>query len=108
MKEKEVEIYKTCQERDYYKEQLEQLPETNIVAEGMQNEFIAIINAMYARGMFTCTKKEAMERMANGLGCPQMANNFNGQLYKIKATNKYSAIFEDLSEVAEQERMKND
>ena len=84
------------------------LPETNIVAEGMQNEFIAIINAMYARGMFTCTKKEAMERMANGLGCPQMANNFNGQLYKIKATNKYSAIFEDLSEVAEQERMKND
>ena len=99
-----------AEEKQQAQQQLaaQSLPETNIVAEGMQNEFIAIINAMHARGMFTCTKKEAMERLANGLGCPQMANNFNGQLYKIKATNKYSAIFEDLSEVAEQERMKND
>ena len=82
------------------------LPVSNIVAEGMQNEFIAIFNAMHARGMVSCSKKDFMERMANALGCPQMANNYSGQLYKIKLTNKYEAIFDDLSDVARQEKMK--
>ena len=82
------------------------LPANNIVAEGMQNEFIAIFNAMHARGMLTCSKKEFIERMANALGCPQMANNYSGQLYKIKLTNKYETIFDDLSDVARQEKMK--
>lgn len=82
------------------------LPVSNIVAEGMQNEFIAVFNAMHARGMVTCSKKEFIERMANALGCPQMANNYSGQLYKIKLTNKYETIFEDLSDVAQQEKMK--
>lgn len=84
----------------------ESLPEANIVAEGMQNEFIAILNAMYARGMVTCSKKEFIERMANALGCPQMANNYSGQLYKIKLANKYDKIFDDLSDAAQQEKMK--
>ena len=79
------------------------LPMENVVAEGMQNEFLAILNAIYARGMVTCSKKEFIERMATALGCPQMANNFSGQLYKIKTTNKYSAIFDNLSEAAEKE-----
>lgn len=84
----------------------ESLPEANIVAEGMQNEFIAILNALYARGMVTCSKKEFIERMANALGCPQMANNYSGQLYKIKLTNKYDKIFDELSDAAQQEKMK--
>ena len=84
----------------------ESLPEANIVAEGMQNEFIAILNAMYARGMVTCSKKEFIERMANALGCPQMANNYSGQLYKIKLANKYDKIFDELSDAAQQEKMK--
>lgn len=82
------------------------LPEANIVAEGMQNEFIAIFNAMHARGMITCSKKEFIERMANALGCPQMANNYSGQLYKIKLANKYDKIFDELSDAAQQEKMK--
>ena len=105
------EKYVRCaEEKQQAKQQLaaQSLPVTNVVAEGMQNEFIAIFNAMHARGMVTCSKKEFIERMANALGCPQMANNYSGQLYKIKLTNKYGAIFDDLSEAAEQERMKND
>ena len=101
--------YVQCaEEKQQAQQQLaaQSLPASNIVADGMQNEFIAIFNAMYARGMFSCTKKEAMERLANALGCPQMANNYSGQLYKIKLTNKYEAIFEDLSDVAQQEKMK--
>ena len=56
--------------------------------------------------MVTCSKKEFIERMANALGCPQMANNYCGQLYKIKLTNKYETIFDDLSDAAQQEKMK--
>ena len=84
----------------------ESLPQANIVADGMQNEFIAIFNAMHARGMVTCSKKEFIERMANALGCPQMANNYSGQLYKIKLANKYDKIFDELSDVAQQEKLK--
>ena len=104
------EEYMRCaEEKRLALEQLESqtLPVPNIVAEGMQNEFIAIFNAMHARGMVTCSKKEFIERMANALGCPQMANNYSGQLYKIKLTNKYETIFEDLSDVAQQEKMKD-
>jgi hypothetical protein len=104
------EKYVRCaEEKRLALEQLESqtLPVPNIVAEGMQNEFIAIFNAMHARGMVTCSKKEFIERMANALGCPQMANNYSGQLYKIKLTNKYETIFEDLSDVAQQEKMKD-
>ena len=82
------------------------LPMENVVAEGMQNEFLAIFNAMYARGMVTCSKKEFIERMSTALGCPQMATNYSGQLYKIKLTNKYGAIFENLSDAADKEKMK--
>ena len=84
----------------------ESLPQANIVADGMQNEFIAIFNAMHARGMVTCSKKGFIERMANALGCPQMANNYSGQLYKIKLANKYDKIFDELSDVAQQEKLK--
>ena len=103
------EKYVRCaEEKRLALEQLESqtLPVPNIVAEGMQNEFIAILNAMYARGMVTCSKKEFIERMANALGCPQMANNYSGQLYKIKLANKYDKIFDDLSDAAQQEKMK--
>ncbi len=103
------EKYVRCaEEKRQAQEQLEAqtLPITNIVADGMQNEFIAIFNAMHARGMVTCSKKEFIERMANALGCPQMANNYCGQLYKIKLTNKYETIFDDLSDAAQQEKMK--
>lgn len=103
------EKYVRCaEEKQQAQQQLaaQSLPVTNIVADGMQNEFIALFNAMHVRGMVTCSKKEFIERMANALGCPQMANNYSGQLYKIKLTNKYEAIFKDLSDVAQQEKMK--
>lgn len=80
---------------------------TNVVAEGMQNEMIAIINVIYARGMVTCSKKELMQRMANALGCPKIAD-YSGQLHKIKLTNKYEEIFDDFRSVAITERDKND
>lgn len=98
-----------AEEKQQAQQQLaaQSLPETNIVAEGMQNEFIAIINAMHARGMFTCTKKEAMERMANGLGCPAIAD-YSRPLNKVKQTYKYQEIFDDLKKTAIEERDKND
>lgn len=95
-----------CAEEKYRaQKQLEaqSLPVNNVVAEGMQNEFIAILNAMYVRGMVTCTKKEFIQRMANAVGCPQMANNYSGQLHKIKAANKYDDIFKSLSAAAQKE-----
>ena len=95
-----------CAEEKYRaQKQLEaqSLPVNNVVAEGMQNEFIAILNAMYVRGMVTCTKKEFIQRMANAVGCPQMANNYSGQLHKIKTTIKYDEIFKSLSAAAQKE-----
>lgn len=103
--------YVQCaEEKQQVQQQLaaQTLPATNIIAEGMQNEFIAIFNAMYARGMVTSSKKEFMERMANALGCPQMANNYSGQLHKIKSTYKYDDIFDNLAEIAAREKTKND
>ena len=83
------------------------LPVANIVAEGMQNELIALFNAMYARGMVTCSKKEFMERMADAMGCPGIAD-YSRQLNKVKQTYKYPEIFDKLKETALQERDKND
>ena len=48
--------------------------ERHIVTDEVFEAFIAIFNAMHARGMVTCSKKEFIERMANALGCPQMAS----------------------------------
>ena len=104
VEEKDQELFRTRQERDYYKDQQNQLPQASVVADGMQNEFIAIFNAMYARGMVTCSKKEFMERMANALGCPQMAANYAKALYNIKLTYKYDEIFEKLSATAQEEK----
>ena len=97
-----------AEEKQQAQQQLEaqSLPVTNIVAEGMQNELIAIFNAMHARGMVTCSKKEFIERMANALGCPQMAANYAKALYNIKLTYKYDEIFEKLSEAAQEEKKK--
>ena len=99
--------YVQCAEEKHQAQQQlasQSLPVTNVVSDGMQNELIAIFNAMYARGMVTCTKKEFMERMANALGCPQMANNYAKALYNIKLTYKYDEIFANLSEVAKEEK----
>jgi hypothetical protein len=98
-----------AEEKQQAQQQLEaqSLPVANIVTEGMQNEFIAFFNAMYARGMVTCSKKEFMERMANGLGCPAVAD-YSRPLNKVKQTYKYQEIFDDLKKVAIEERDKND
>ena len=104
------ERYVRCaEEKKQAQKQLEaqSLPVTNIVAEGMQNEFVALFNAMYARGMVSCSKKEFMERMANALGCPPLAD-YSRQLNKIKQAYKYESIFDELKNAAIQERDKND
>ena len=95
------------------KEQYRQKTETpaveiaNVVADGMQGELIALANAMHARGMFTCSKKELMERLGNALGCPGLAD-YSRPLNKIKQTYKYEEIFDELRDAAIQERDKND
>ena len=102
--------YMRCaEEKQLARQQLaaERLPVSNVVAEGMQNEIIALLNAMYALGTVTCSKKEFMERMANALGCPGIAD-YSRQLNKIKQAYKYDSIFDNLKEAALQERDKND
>ena len=96
-------------EKEEYRQKLETpaVEVANVVVDGMQNEMIAIINAIYARGMVNCSKKELMQRMADALGCPKIAD-YSGQLHKIKLTNKYEEIFDDLRDAAIQERDKND
>lgn len=96
-------------EKEEYRQKLEApaVEVVNVVADGMQNEMIAVINAIYARGMVTCSKKELMQRIADALGCPKIAD-YSGQLHKIKLTNKYEEIFDDLRDAAIQERDKND
>lgn len=85
----------------------QKLPVTNVIADGMQGEVIAILNAMYARGMVTCSKKDWMERMANAMGCPPIAD-YSRPLNKIKQTYKYESIFDELKSSAIEERDKND
>ena len=104
------EQYAECAaEKQYFRLQAEaaQVAAQNVVADGMQNELIAIFNALYARGMFTCSKKELMQRMADALGCPKLAD-YSTQLHKIKLANKYEDIFSDLERAALEERDKND
>ena len=105
------EKYVQCaEEKQQAQQQLESqnLPETNIVADGKQNELIAVLNTIYESGMVTGSKKEFAERMGKALGCPQLAANYSAQLHKIKMTYKYDAIFENLAKVAEREKTKND
>ena len=103
-------MYGRCvEEKEQYRQQAEanHIEPSNVVAEGMQGELIAIANALHARGMFTCSKKELMERLGQALGCPGLAD-YSRPLNKIKQANKYEDIFDNLREVAIQERDKND
>ena len=105
------EKYERCaEEKQQAQQQLaaQSLPVSNVVADGKQNEILAILNAMHVRGLVTCSKKELIERVANAMGCPQLANNYNGQLYKVKQTYKYGTIFDDLKNSAMQDRDKDD
>lgn len=103
-------MYGRCvEEKELLRQQVEahRITPANVLADGMQGELIAFANAMYARGMFTCSKKELMERLGDALGCPGLAD-YSRALCKIKQTNKYEEIFDDLRDAAIQERDKND
>ena len=98
-----------AQEKQQYKAQAETSNKeaTNIVAEGKQSELIAALNALYEYGMVACTKKEFMQRMADALGCPSIAD-YSRPLNKIKQAYKYEELFDKLKETALKERDKND
>lgn len=98
-----------AQEKEQYRQkaEIQTVEPVNVVADGMQGELIAIANALYARGMFTCSKKELMERLGGAFGCPGLAD-YSRTLNKIKQTNKYADIFDDVKKVAILERDKND
>ena len=73
-----------------------QQEQTNIVAMNKQNECIAVLNALYEKGLVTgCTKKEFMRRMSKGLGCPGI-EDYNRHLYNIKGTEKYGALLDEI------------
>ncbi len=95
-------------EKEEYRQKLEApaVEVTNIVADGCQSDVIVLLNAMYEMGLFTGSKKDFMQRIADALGCPGIAD-YSKQLYKAKWTNKYSEIFRKLAEVAEQEKTKD-
>ena len=102
-------MYGRCvEEKEQYRQQAEanRIEPTNIVAEGCQSDVIAILNAMYESGLIAGSKKEFMQRAADMLGCPGIAD-YSKQLYKAKWTNKYSDIFRKLAEVAEREKTKD-
>ena len=107
MHERDVEMLQLKQERDYYKEQVQALPQTSIVADGKQNEIIAALNVLYEYGVATCTKKEFMQRMAGAFGAPSIAD-YSRLLNKVKQTYKYEELFDKLKETALSERYKND
>jgi hypothetical protein len=99
-------------EKHYWQQRCEQfeaqqqsLPETPIVADGKQKEVIAIFNVIYKAGYIVgISQKEFMERIANALGCPGIAN-YAPALYNIKTTYKYDEIFDNLNEVAKKEKI---
>lgn len=99
---------RSVEEKEQLRQQVEskQIEPTNIVADGKQNELIAVLNALYEYGIFTGSKKEFMERMAGALGCPGIAD-YSAQLYKIKQTYKYSEIFDRLKDTAIKDRDKD-
>ena len=107
IQEKDAEMYQLRQEREYYKEQLQSLPQKSIIADGKQNEVIAALNVLYEYGMVACTKKEFMQRMADALGCLSIAD-YSRPLNKIKQAYKYEELFDKLKETALKERDKND
>ena len=107
IQEKDAEMYQLRQEREYYKEQAQELPQTCIVAEGKQGEIIAALNVLYEAGLVASTKKEYMQRMADALGCPSIAD-YSRPLNKIKQAYKYEEFFDKLKETALKERDKND
>lgn len=98
-----------AQEKHQYKSQAEASNKeaTNIIAEGKQSELIAALNVLYEYGMVACTKKEYMQRMADALGCPSIAD-YSRPLNKVKQTYKYEELFDKLKETALKERDKND
>ena len=86
------------------------LPPPCAVAEGKQKEAVALLNALYESGIINrenVTKKEFMQHMADALGCPGMAD-YSRALNTIKQTYKYDDIFDNLSQVAQKEKTKND
>jgi len=108
VRQSENEKFQLKQHCDQLEKQNQQLPPSCIVAEGKQKELIAILNVLYEAGYATgCTKAEFMKRMADAMGAPGIAN-YTKALYNIKTTYKYDEIFQNLAEVAEREKTKND
>lgn len=99
---------RSMEEKEQLRQQVEsaQIAPSNMVAEGCQSDIIAILNAMYECGLIKGSKTEFMQRIANALGCPGIAD-YSKQLYKAKWTNKYSEIFRKLGEAAEREKTKD-
>ena len=107
IQEKDVEVHQLKQECDHYKQQIQSLPQTSIIAEGKQNELIAIFNVIYEAKLISgCTKVEFMKRMGDALGVTGLASNYAKALYNIKTTYKYDEIFSKLTEIAEIEKKK--
>lgn len=102
--QQEVEKYRLQQQCAQYEQQLQALPATNIVAENKQKELTAIFNVIYKAGYVTgISMKDFMERAANVFGCPGMAK-YASALYNVKTTYKYEDIFDNLRQVAQQEK----
>ena len=99
-----VEYYNQLQATNEQLDRMRQsLPAPAIVADGKQKELVAILSAIYDSGYFVhVTKKDFMQRMADCLGCPGIAN-YNQHLYNIKNTYKYDEIFDKLAKVAHDE-----
>jgi len=87
-----------------------QLPSfSNIIASGKRKEVIGVVNAMYEAGLLdnTITKAELFERMAVVFGDPGL-KEYATALSQIMQTYKYEGIFENLTEVAKQQRDNSD
>ena len=99
---------RSVEEKEQLRLQVEsnQIAPSNMVAEGCQSDLIVILNAMHACGLIKGSKTEFMQRIADALGCPGIAD-YSKQLYKAKWTNKYPEIFRKLGEAAEQEKTKD-
>ena len=96
----------SLEEKEYYRQQAEanSIEPTNIVAENKQKELTAIFNVIYKAGYVTgISMKDFMERAANVFGCPGMAK-YASALYNVKTTYKYEDIFDNLRQVAQQEK----
>ena len=103
--QQEVEKFDLQERCAQYEAQMQALPAESVVAEGKQKEIIAILNALYKAGYIVgISQKEFMERMANALACPGLAN-YAQALYNIKITYKYDEIFDGLLKVAQKEKI---